>query len=297
MPVYLQPYRPDLINRLRNIAESHLKENIQAKSDSGVEQQTSSSKSSVPDFDFTIEVDLLPLCRKSTDLSLFDQLEELISAHTQEISITLHFNRIKHADKYILRMNGVDRAIQVKSEKDLSGLTSTVDVERIRAEAEEQARKTFLAEQQAQENEKLRLEIERMKSEPPSEDSIQLNKLIMTAGMAAIKKWETGSLFGNEKAAPASNSEPSGQQKHLLTIGKWFCKRFPQEQHFNAMIELVNLLSRHPELIAIMHDLAAEAQHKSSDAQNEEQEEDDAEEDNQDDQDVIDLTDQTPSNI
>ena len=296
MPVYLHPYRSDLIEKLKDIAATKNQYAVSQVQENNGSSNSANTEVKLP-VTFSISIDLIPLCKKSTDLSQFDVLEDMITGDTREISISLHYAQSNRADKYIIRMHGVERPLQFANEKDLSGFTGSIDVEKIKNEAAEQTRKAILAEQQAQENEKLRLEIERMKQEPPSEDSIQLNKLIMTAGMAAIKKWETGSLFGNEKVAPASTNEPSGQQKHLLTIGKWFCKRFPQEQHFNAMIELVNLLSRHPELIAIMHDLAAEAQHKSSDAQNEEQEEDDAEEDNQDDQDVIDLTDQTPSNI
>jgi hypothetical protein len=297
MPVYLHPYRSELIDQLKNIAAVKIKTNpgLEQHADNGDQSPNSSSAAhSNPETSFSIWVDLMPLCKRSTDLSNFDLLEEMITGETREIVISLHYTKSNRADKYIIRMQGVDRPVQFANEKDLSGFSGAVDIDKIKAETAEQVRKAYQAEQQQLENEKLRQELERLKSEPPSEDSIQLNKLIMTAGMAAIKKWETGSLFSTEKTSAASPKEESAEQKHLLTIGRWFCERFPKEEHFNAMISLVNLMSKQPDSIALIYDLACESQHNSGDQHQQEEQTDETDDA---DADVIDLTDQTPSTL
>ncbi len=297
MPVYLHPYRSELIDQLKNIAAVKIKTNTGLKQDSENEDQSANrsvAETANPETSFSIWVDLMPLCKRSTDLANFDLLEEMITGETREIVISMHYTKSNRADKYIIRMQGVDRPVQFANEKDLSGFSGAVDIDKIKAETAEQVRKAYQAEQQQLENEKLRQELERMKTEPPSEDSIQLNKLIMTAGMAAIKKWETGSLFPNDKSPPAAHKEDSAEQKHLLTIGRWFCERFPQEQHFNAMIALVNLLSKKPDSIAIVYELAADP--KTTSGEPDEQDEE-SEQPDDDQEQVIDLTDQTPLNI
>jgi hypothetical protein len=294
MPVYLHPYRSELIDQLKNIAAVKIKTNtgLEQHADNGDQSPNSSSAAaSNPETSFSIWVDLMPLCKRSTDLSNFDLLEEMITGETREIVISLHYTKSNRADKYIIRMQGVDRAVQFANEKDLSGFSGTVDIEKIKTETAEQVRKAFLAEQQQLENEKLRLELERLKSEPPSEDSLQLNKLIMTAGMAAIKKWETGSLFPSEKPAAQSPKEESADQKNLITIGRWFCKCFPKEEDFNIMFNLVELLSKRPDSIPLVYDLACDSYQQTDDQQ---QEQEESNETNNADTAVIDLTDQTP---
>lgn len=261
MAVFIHPYRPEIIDRLRAVAESKIDEMKANRGLPAAQQYAAAAdadplvdKSGVfpenmpiekPEFSYSIYVDLMPVCKRATDIKFFDTLDELITGSTTEIAISMHFSRSRHAEKHILKMNGVSQSTAVKNEKSLEGLVPASDIEKIKSETADQVRQQMQFEWQRQENKLLREQLEEIQNQP-AEDPSGLNKLLMTAGVAAIEKWKRGDFD------KSGGTKLSKEHAFLLGLGERIVGNFQDKQHLDKLLDILSCLAKRKHLMPLL---------------------------------------------
>jgi hypothetical protein len=267
MAVFIHPYRPEIIERLRAVAETKIDEmkatrGMQqlretagaADADALIEKVFPADKvESInnPEFCYSISVDLIPICRRATDIRFFDLIDDAVNGSTNEVSVSMHFNKNKQAEKHILRFSGVNKSGEFKNMQTIDGFVPASEVDKIKSQTADQVRREIEADIQKQENQMLREQIEKIQNAPPPADS-GFNKLILTAGMAAIKKWEHGD-FEKRDGKPQITKE----QAFTMGLGKKLLTNFNTREELDLLLDILQALSERKYLLPTLREMIA----------------------------------------
>lgn len=267
MAVFIHPYRPEIIERLRAVAEAKIDEMKAARGMQQMRETAGAADADVlvdkafpidkplnienPEFSYSISVDLMPICRRAADIRYFDMIDDAVNGSTSEIAISMHYTKSNRADKHILRFNGVNQSAEFKNNKSIDGFVPASEVDKIKSQTAEQVRREIEADIQKQENQMLREQIEKIQNAPPPADS-GFNKLLMTAGLAAIKKWEQGH-FGTGDGKPALSKE----QAFTMGLGKKLLSHFNSREELDMLLDILQALAERKYLLATLREMIA----------------------------------------